>query len=178
MRLRRSLGLRHAALFAPLALALAGCPAVHQPPPVRAQEAASELNLNTRFGRMELAAEHVAPKERDSFFARRKDWGGPVRIADYELAGLRMHGEESADVFVKVAWFRMNEQELRVSTLKQKWQTFGGEWKLVEEARSEGDVGLLGEHVPVRRAEEPKRTQFPTIRLGEQESSVGANALH
>lgn len=150
----------------PLALVLAGCPAVHQPPAARAQDAATELNLNTRFGRMELAAEKVAPKARDTFFERRKAWGGPIRIADYELAGLRMHGDDDADVFVKVAWFRMSEQELRVSTLKQKWHAFKGDWQLVDESRGDGDIGLIGENVPEPTATTPKRTQFPTIRLG------------
>jgi len=147
--------------------ALAGCPAVHQPPPVRAQEAAMELNLNTRFGRMEIAAEQVAPSARDQFFERRKTWGGTIRIADYEFAGLKMKDDSNAEVFVKIAWFRTNEGDLRTSTLKQKWRAFTGDWKLVDEERSDGDYGLLGEPEPPAAAPEPKRTQFPTIRLGQ-----------
>lgn len=167
---------RRSVVFAlPFALMLMGCPAVHQPPAARAQDAAREMNLNTRFGRMELAAEFVAPKARETFFERRQGWGGAIRIADYELSGLRMHGDEEADVFVKVAWFRMSEQELRTSTLKQTWQAIKGEWKLVEESRSGGDIGLLGEHVaePSKDAPAPKPKQFPTIRLSGEARAQG-----
>lgn len=161
-------------VYSALALAFAsslfllGCP--HQSPPARAQEAATELNVNTRFGRMELAAERVAPAAREAFLARRKSWGGNVRVADYELASFRMKGETDAEMVVKVAWYRIDEGDLHITMLKQKWHDFRGDWRLVDEQRAEGDVGLIGEPVP---AAEPARTgsknaQFPTIRLGQQ----------
>jgi hypothetical protein len=148
-------------------LVLAGCPAMHQAPPARAQEAATELNLNAKFGRMELAAERVSPKARDTFFEHRKSWGGKIRVADYELQGLKMQGETDADVFVRVSWFRIDEGDLRGTTVRQKWHDFKGDWKLIEETRSEGDVGLLGE--PIERVAPPsgpRHAQFPTIRIG------------
>lgn len=150
-------------------LVLGGCPVMHQAPPARAQEAASELNLNAKFGRMELASERVAPKARDTFFESRRAWGGKVRVADYELQGLKMKGEADAEVFVRVSWFRVDEQDLRGTTLRQRWHDFKGDWKLVEEARLDGDVGLLGEPVEPRApgpATAPRRAQFPTIRIG------------
>lgn len=165
-----------------LSLVLAGCPAVHQSPPVRAQEAASELNVNTRFGRMELAAEHVAPTARETFFETRRAWGGRIRVADYELAGLRMKGDADAEIFVRVAWFRIDEGDLRATTLRQKWHDFKGDWKLVEEARIDGDVGLLGEPVvPVAAPSDPSRprhVQFPTIRLGTSEGAASPPPAH
>ena len=147
-------------------LFLLGCP--HQSPPARAQEAATELNVNTRFGRMELAAEHVAPAAREAFLARRKAWGSNIRVADYEMASFRMKGDSDAETVVKVAWYRIDEGDLHVTMLKQSWHDFRGDWRLVEEQRADGAVGLLGEPVPV----EPPRTtakkaHFPTIRLGE-----------
>jgi hypothetical protein len=148
-------------------LLLLGCPLGGQSRPARAQEAALELNLNARFGRMELAAERVAPKARDSFFDRRRTWGGNVRIADYELAGLRMKGNDDCETVVKVAWYRANEGDLRLTTVRQSWHDFKGDWKLTDEVRSEGDVGLFGESAPAPAAGAPaRRTQFPTIRLG------------
>ena len=153
-----------------LALGSVGCGLVGQSKPAMAQEAALELNLNARFGRMELAAERVAPKARAPFFDRRRAWGGSVRIADYDMTGLKMTGEDDAETFVKIAWYRANEGDLRVTTLKQKWHSDAkGDWKLTEEQRLEGDLGLLGEPpVPIAATagEQPKRSQFPTIYLG------------
>lgn len=151
-----------------LSLLLPACPVSHQSGPARAQEAASELNVNARFGRMELAAERVAPKARDAFFQRRRGWGGKIRIADYEMAGMKMRGDDDAEMFVRVAWYRVDEGDLRLTTLRQKWHDFKGDWKLVEEARIDGDVGLLGEPiVTVTPPGGPRHAQFPTIRLGE-----------
>lgn len=158
---------------------LLGCPIGHQSPPARAQEAATELNVNTRFGRMELAAERVAPTARDAFLARRKAWGGNVRVADYELAGFHMKGDSDAEMLIKVAWYRLDQGDLRVTTLKQKWHDFKGDWRLVDESRAEGDVGLIGE--PPAPSESPKsgapkNAQFPTIRLGQSNEPVEAPA--
>jgi len=150
-----------------------GCPLGGQSKPARAQEAALELNMNARFGRMEIAAERVAPKARDAFFDRRKGWGGTIRVADYDLTGLRMQGEDDAETFVKVAWYRANQPDLRVTTLKQKWHDFKGDWKLTEEQRVDGDLGLLGEAAAPAAAPAtgepataPRRQQFPTVYLG------------
>lgn len=157
----------HLALGLGSALLALGCPLGGQSKPARAQEAALELNLNARFGRMELAAERVAPKARDSFFERRRMWGGNVRIADYELAGLRMKGDADCETVVKVAWYRANEGDLHLTTVRQSWHDFKGDWKLTEETRSDGDAGLFGESAPASApGPEHRRTQFPTIRLG------------
>jgi hypothetical protein len=151
-----------------LALALTGCLG-SSTPGARAQEAASELNVNARFGRMEMAAEHVAPAQREAFLARRKAWGGSVRVADYELAGLRMHGKTDAESFVRVAWYRIEQGDLRTTTLKQSWHDFKGTWQLVGEDRADGDIGLFGEPLPPSAAPSTppvRNAQFPTIRLG------------
>ncbi len=167
-------------LFAAVALLTTSCQLGGQSKPARAQEAALELNLNARFGRMELAAERVAPKARDPFFERRKAWGNEIRVADYDVTGLKMKGPSDAETSVKVSWYRANEGDLRVTTLKQKWHDFDGTWQLVDENRGEGDVGLLGE--PPTKASEPsgatgargtpKRAQFPTVYLGSERTAT------
>lgn len=152
-----------------LSLVTAGCAMIGQSKPQRAQEAALELNLNARFGRMELAAERISPKAREQFFERRKAWGGAVRVADYDLTGLKIQGEDDAESFVKIAWYRADDNDLRITTLKQKWHADGkGDWKLTEEQRISGDLGLFGEP-PAPKGDAPapaKRSQFPTIHLG------------
>jgi hypothetical protein len=150
-----------------LPLLLCACPVMQQSPAARAQEAATEMNLNAKFGRMELAAERVAPKAKDTFFERHKGWGGKVRVADYELQGMRMKSDDTAEIMVRVAWFRIDEGDLRTTTLKQKWHDMKGDWKLVEESRIDGDVGLLGEPMPAAPVPTgPRHAQFPTIHIG------------
>ena len=124
------------------------------------------MNLHTRFGRVEVAIESVLPEKREAFVRRRRAWGNRVRIADIELAGVRVQGEKDADVLVRVAWYRVDEQELRTTTLEQRWKTSKGEWKLADERRADGDIGLIGEQVFVERPVESAPAQFKTIRIG------------
>lgn len=169
------------ATVALLALPLLGCPVMHQSPGARAQEAANELNVNSRFGRMELASENVSPKAKDAFLEHRRGWGAKIRVADYELGGIKLaKNEEEADVWVKVAWYRVDEGDLHQTTLKQKWKDVKGAWLLVEESRSDGDLGLIGDE-PARAADAatasaknapPRNVQFPTIRLGGGEAPL------
>ena len=129
------------------------------------QESATELNLNTRFGRMEMAMEHVAVKEREEFIRRHKGWGGHVRIADTEIAGLRLTAKEDAEVSVRIAWYSQDEQELHLTTVRQKWHDHKGDWLLVGEERLDGDVGLIGETVLPVTPTHRENAQFPTVRL-------------
>jgi hypothetical protein len=154
-------------LLAALLPLAAGCPA-----PVtggaRCQEAARDMNLDAQFGRMELAAEKVAPQGREAFVSHRAGWGGKVRIVDSELAGLKLNkDEDEAEITVRVAWQRVDEGDLQTTRVRQKWKDFRGDWKLVDEDRFDGAIGLLGEPV-VRRPVERKNAQFPTIHIGAQ----------
>jgi hypothetical protein len=157
------------ALAAAAAIFCAGCP---MPPTVGAktQEVAQDLNMNARFGRMELAIESIAPKEREAWAESHRHWGGQIRIADAEVAGLKVTKDgkdDAAEVLVKVAWYRPDENELRSTTLKQRYRDVNGEMKLVAESRVDGDLGLLGEKVsPLPETGPAKPTSFPTIRIG------------
>src|SRR5690242_18084704 len=148
--------MRHALVSAILVTFAAGC-SLTPSSGARAQEAANDFNLNTRFGRMNLAVERVAPSDRDAFAKRHGGWGGKVRIADMEMAGINPKSESEAQVTVKVAWYRPEEQELRVTTLKQTWKAPKGEWMLTGEERLDGDLGLFGEPVVVVAPPEPRK---------------------
>jgi hypothetical protein len=145
--------------------ALVGC---MTPPSLgaRAQEAANEMNTQTRFGRIEIAVDSVLPDKREAFVKRRRAWGNRVRIADIELAGVRLQGDKDADVMVRVAWYRVDEQELRTTTLEQRWKTSRGEWKLSDERRADGDIGLIGEQVYIERPADTGPVQFKTVHIG------------
>jgi hypothetical protein len=145
-----------------VALALAGCLA----PPSQAQrvtDAARELNLSARFGRIDIALGHTAKGAQSSFVERRAEWGKNVRVLDVELAGLAMKDETHAMIQVDVQWVRADDDTLRTTRIAQTWLDDGG-WHLVREQRMAGDIGLFGEPVEMRPAE-PRDVQFATKSL-------------
>jgi hypothetical protein len=148
--------------------ALAGCPAT--PTPLqKAQETATAFNVDARFGRMEMAMEHVAPELREEFVTHHRAWGSRVRIADVELAGMHPRDHHNIEVAVRIAWYVVDQDDLRMTTLQQVWNDEKNGWQLVTERRAEGDVGLLGEPVVYDVPDRSGRpAQFPTVRLGGQ----------
>jgi hypothetical protein len=141
-------------------------------PITHVRELAQEFNLNARFGQTELLADKVAPEAREAFAAHHRQWGSGIHIADVELAGMKPRGDHDVDVFVKVAWYRVEQEELLTTVVKEGWHDGGG-WQLASEERSSGDVGLLGETV-VFQAPPASRgpAQFPTLRLGQSRSEA------
>lgn len=135
--------MRCAALVA-LCLALAGCFA----PPSSTQrlaDAAVDMNAATRFGRMDLALEHVGAAAREEFARRHAVWGGKVRVVDLEMGGFKLVTKDEAEVLVNVAWLRPDEATMRVTQIAQRWRDEKGRWQLASEERRDGDLGLLGE---------------------------------
>jgi len=154
---------------------LGGCHLTSQSRPARAHEAALDLNLNARFGRMQLVTGRVAPSMRKTFFETRKGWGSEVRVADYDMAALTMKGSDEAESIVKVTWYHVSESDVHTTTLKQSWRDVQGTWQLVAEERSEGDVGLLGEKRSESNqpsAPQSKNVHFPTIYLGNKQPAA------
>jgi hypothetical protein len=146
--------------FGALSLLQASCLAP-QGPASRATDAARELNLAARFGRMDLAVGRTSAGARSSFLERRAEWGKNVRVLDVELAGMAMKNHQNALIYVDVAWVRMDEGALRSTRVAQTWRDVDSGWQLVREQRVAGDLGLFGEHV--QRARPAHRdVQFPS----------------
>jgi hypothetical protein len=140
-------------------MALGGC--LIPPPSERATDAARELNIASRFGRMDIAVSRTSPGIRDEFIKRRSAWGGELRIVDVELASMSMPDSEHAVVLVDYAWVRMSEGTLRSTRVSQNWRSTTGSWQLEREQRLTGDLGLFGE--PVQFITPPRRdAQFAT----------------
>ncbi len=125
-------------------------------------DAARDMNLAARFGRIDLAAQRTAKEAREHFLERRAAWGRDLRIVDVEVASVQLQGEDSADVHVDVAWVRNNEGVLRSTRLAQLWRDGDGDWMMERERRVAGDLGLFGEVVPVAPTRRPVDHQFPT----------------
>ena len=150
----------HALLLVAALAALGGCLA----PPSQSQrvtDSAREMNLATRFGRMDVALGHAAKGAQQSFLERRADWGKGVRIVDVELAVLAMKDEMNATIQVDVSWVRVNDDTLRTTRLAQVWRDDGG-WHLVRELRMAGDLGLFCEPLPPPENAAPRDVQFAT----------------
>ena len=143
-----------------LCCSLAAC-LPSQVPAREVNDVARDLNLATRFGRMDVAAEHTSEAHRQRFLESRASWGAELRVVDVELAQLHVPDSTSAEVIVDVSWVRMSEGLLRSTRIRQDWENPGGGWLLSGERRIAGDVGLLGENVVVLRPE-ASDAQFPT----------------
>jgi hypothetical protein len=132
-----------------------------QVPAREVSDVARDLNIATRFGRMDVAAEHTADAHRQRFLDSRAGWGTELRVVDVELSRMQVPDAETAEVIVDVSWVRMDEGLLRSTQIRQNWENPGGGWRLSAERRISGDVGLLGENVVVLRPE-TRDARFPT----------------
>lgn len=133
----------------------------------KATVAIRDNNAHARFGRMVVAAETVKADAREKYMERRAQWGASVQIADSEVLGMNMPAKDEAVAFVRVSWYRLEDGELRLTTIKQRWREVKDDWLLVSEERAGGDIGLLGERVEVLTPREPRvNAQFPSVRIG------------
>lgn len=141
-------------------------PACLTPPPASAQaiDAARELNVAARFGRMDIAVERTAKAARAVFLQRHAQWGKNVRVLDVELSGMQMKDSHHAVIHVDVSWERIDESMLRETRLAQNWLDRGGGWQLTRERRIAGDIGLFGERVEVLRPP-PDNAHFPVTTI-------------
>lgn len=142
-----------------LLLGLPGCP-TPETPYTKANEAAREMNMAARWGRMDIALERADPENIDDFMKRHAKWHGEIRIIDTELAGLVLVEPTKAEAEVDVSWTLDDDTNLRVTRIHQHWRSKEGKWYVYKEKRQSGAEGLFGE--PVERKEKPKDTHFPT----------------
>jgi hypothetical protein len=128
----------------------------------RATDAARELNIAARFGRMDIAVGLTTAAARKNFLAHRAEWGHAVRIVDVELAGMNMPDGDHAEIQVDYSWTRVDEGVLRTTRIAQHWEDTGGGFKLARERRLQGDLGLFGEPVQAPSSEPHPDVQFAT----------------
>ena len=145
-----------------LGAALTGCLGPASTPRSKLDDAVQETNVAIRFGRNDIALEHVALADRDAFVKRHRLWGNEIRIVDLEFAGVDKIEQKTATLFVMFTWYRPTEGTMRATKVKQTWKTAGGPWYLADEERAEGDVGLLGEPPVVVLKPAAPKAQFET----------------
>ena len=107
-------------------------------------DTAYDMNNATRFGRMDVALEHVAMKSREQFQREHAGWMRNARIVDIEFNGIQVKKDGDGEVSVTLTWQRADESTTRTTSLIQRWTETRNVWTMAsEEAR--GDEGLLGE---------------------------------
>ena len=114
-----------------------------QGPLQRLTDSAYDMNVATRFGRMDVALPYVAAEAQPQFARHHALWGGSVRVVDLEIVGIRALGEDDVAVDLVVSWHRIDEMMIRQSQVRQHWQLERDDWRLVEEQRAGGDPGLF-----------------------------------
>jgi hypothetical protein len=108
-------------------------------------DAAHEHNGAVRFGRMDIALDHVATSAKGEWLARRAAWKNSVRIIDVELDGMTLEAMTDANVTVHISWQHIDEADVRSTEVSQKWRSKTGPWQLISEECTGGDTTLLAE---------------------------------
>jgi hypothetical protein len=102
------------------------------------------LNDETRWARVDLAADRVAPDYRTTFLASHRGWGRDIQIADAELTNVALAaGEETASSLVTISWYDLSTMEVRSSTIVQHWIKTDNGFLLDEERVTDGDEAIL-----------------------------------
>jgi hypothetical protein len=155
-----------------LLLLLAGVNGCFAPvsPMQRVSDAARDLNVSTRFGKMDLIASHVDANLRADFVSRRSQWGKEIRLVDIDLSGVQVQDSTHAAVTLDVSWVPLRDDILRATRIVQYWEDDGRGWRLVREQKLAGDPGLFGE-VFIPRNESHPDVHLPTRTLGAHESA-------
>ena len=150
-------------IVAALVLVAAGC--MGQTKMAKLQDATSDYNTAMRFGRMDVATALVESSELGEFATRHAAWGGDIRVMDVEYGGIQLVDEDNAVVLVTVAWHRVSEPFLRTTQLAQEWSFGYGGWKLKNETRTAGDVGLIGEPIEPTQPQSLPDMHYPSVTI-------------
>lgn len=128
---------------------------------------AQELNLASRFGRLDVASQLAAPEAQRVFLERRKGWGDEIRVLDLQIEHVQIADADNAEVTLLVDWTRPSEGLLRSTRLQQTWQSHDqGPWRLASERQIHGDRGLFGEKTKPKSLTPAHDTHFRTRSLG------------
>jgi hypothetical protein len=123
-------------------------------------ESIRSYNEGVRWGRFELAASRVPPRERSAFIDEMDQRAKDLKITEYDIVSVDQRGEREAEVHIKMGWYLDSEGTLRETHALQTWARRGKLWLLVEEERLRGDE-MPGLPERVRDAEEPEETAQP-----------------
>ncbi len=124
---------------------LGGCTLLEMSAPeTRLSDVVYQLNDEARWGRVDLAAQRVAPEWRARFLAQHRRWGRDVRVADADVTNMELGlPDDRAASVVTYSWIDERTMELSSTTVRQIWESNGEGFRLVREEIAGGDPALL-----------------------------------
>jgi len=123
---------------------LGGCLYQNMSPATKLRDSVEAGNEGARWGRMDIAAERVAPEYARDYANRHYDWGDGIQLADLDILGLVMaEDEDSAKVTVAFSWYSYDDMSLQRTVVRQSWRSSGGSYILTDEEVIDGDDRLL-----------------------------------
>lgn len=124
--------------------ALGGCIFDSLSSSTRLTETVYSLNDETRWGRVDLASQRVAPAYRPMFIESHREWGHDVQIADTDPTNVVIaDGEDSATATITVSWYDERTMNLYSSVVAQHFVRIDSEYYLDEERVVAGEERLL-----------------------------------
>jgi hypothetical protein len=124
--------------------ALSGCFYQNMSPATKLRDAVEANNEGARWGRMDIARERVSPAYMGEFIRRRYDWGQGIQMADVDILSIQMNDEtEHAQVVVAFGWYSYDDMSLARTVVRQKWDSSGSGYVLMDEEVIDGDERLL-----------------------------------
>ena len=130
-------------------------------------DTAYDMNNASRFGRMDVALEHVAMKSREQFQKEHAGWMRNARIVDIDFNGIQVKKDGDGEVIVTLTWQRADESTTRTTILVQRWTETRNVWTMASE-EAKGDDGLLGEKEKAKDAPAPDATSVAATKLPER----------
>jgi hypothetical protein len=116
--------------------------------------AARDYNDAVRWGRHDLAAQHVPAEHQASFVARHKALEDDLEIADYEIAGIEIdksdRKRDRATAHVEYTWSLKTQGLVHSTSTTQQWEERDGRWVLQHEIRTKGTPLTLFEEPSAR----------------------------
>jgi len=152
--------MRGTSRFAILLLALSGCLLQSLSPETRLRDSVIELNEGARWGRMDVAAGHVAPQFQNQFRLSHLRWGRDIQIADSEILGVDAHTEEDgtgASSRVAVRWYDQETMVIAQTIIRQSWRKHKQTFLLTSESIESGHPDLLA----IPQMQQPVETPVP-----------------
>ena len=145
---------------------MSGCVFQNLSAETRLRDAVVGYNDETRWVRLDLAVQRVAPMFRESFRQMHHRWGNDIQIADLDIVHVETAGEDRdhATSHVMVRWYAQNGMILATTKLTQEWRKIAGGYVMISEVVSGGDDRLL--EIPV--AEEEPGDDNPELGIEEE----------